>query len=156
MKTKPVSSSPMQPVASKKEFVVAMTAHPTARSRFYAGVEYRMLGEAVVGKWNEASGKGEVLQEATNKEIVDAATFSGGRYKEHSHTTTAAHASRGIRVPDADKKVVMDRAERAMDDAGMKPVKDDPVSGAKRYESAKQSGEIFFNNGVLHVSVKTK
>lgn len=91
-----------------------------------------------------------------HKEIVDAATYSAGKYKQHSATSTANHSSRAIRVPDGDEKVVMDRAERAFTDHGMKSTGKNAISGAEVYASSSLTGEISFNNGVLFVTVKKK
>jgi SHS2 domain-containing protein len=92
----------------------------------------------------------------SHKEVVDAATYSGGQYKEHSKTYAENHSSRSIRVPDEDKKKVLDRAERALEDAGMKFKRKDTLTGASQYASESHTGEVWHNNGVVHVTMKKK
>lgn len=90
-----------------------------------------------------------------HQKLVDAATYSGGQYEEHSKTVTDGHASRSIRVGN-DKAKAHEHAHETLVGAGFKPAGNDPVTGANKYESGSHTAEIDHNNGVMHVSVKAK
>jgi hypothetical protein len=91
-----------------------------------------------------------------HRQIVEAATYSAGRHEEHSVSHTAQHSSRAIRVPSAEKAHAMDHARDTFAAAGLKRSGSDVISGAEQYESPSHAGEIWHNNGTVHVSVKRK
>jgi hypothetical protein len=91
-----------------------------------------------------------------HRKIVEAATYSAGQHKEHNVTHTPEHSSRSIRVPAASKAHAMEHARDTFSAAGMKRTGSDVLSGAEQYESSSHTGEIWHNNGTVHISVKKK
>ncbi|RKP44757.1 hypothetical protein [Pararobbsia silviterrae] len=91
-----------------------------------------------------------------HRSIVEAATYSGGHHEEHSVSHLPNQSSRGIRVGAGDKAHAMEHARATFSAAGLKRKGTDTISGAEQYESASHAGEIWHNNGTVHVVVQRK
>jgi hypothetical protein len=87
---------------------------------------------------------------------VQSATYSGGSLEQHDFTKSDGHASRSVRVPEDKAGAEIGRTTERLEIQGFKKSGTDPISGAQLFESGDQTAELWYNNGVLHTSIKNK